>query len=240
MSKETDNKNVHEGHRKRVRERFLKNGLKDFEDYQILEFLLFYVYKRKDTNEIAHELLNEFGSLENVFGATCDEMRSVKGIGESAAILVSLIGQMQNRINNKCLEPGVFLTTDEITGNYCVDYMKNLKHERLILISMNSEKKVLGVDVISEGDHGATSVDVRKIVTSALKRKATAVVIAHNHPGDSVHPSDSDIVITGRIVSVLEGMDIAVTDHIICNDTTYTSMASRGILDRNYYVRSRI
>lgn len=239
MNNASENKNIHEGHRKRVREKFLKTGLQNFEDYQLLEFLLFYVYKRKDTNEIGHELMNEFHTLENVFSAPYDELCKIKGVGDSAATLISLIGQMRNRINTKPDTVGKYLPTNEMTGEFCVDYLKNLPHERLILISMNSERKVLGVDIISDGDHSATAVDIRKILKLALKRKAVGVVLAHNHPGDSPHPSDTDIAMTAKVISVLEGIDILVIDHIVCNDTSYASMATRGILDEDSRVRGR-
>ena len=100
---------------------------------------------------------------------------------------------------------------------------------------MNCERKVLGVDVVSNGDHSATVMDIRKILNLALKRKATAVVLAHNHPGDSPHPSDSDIITTTRVISVLEGIDIMVCDHIICNDVSFVSMEERGFLSQQKY-----
>ena len=192
--------NLHAGHRERVRARFLKNGISDFEDYQILEFLLFYVYSRKDTNEIGHALIREFGSLSNVFAATTDELTKVPGVGEKGAALISMIGQLNHRLSFKPIKGGTYLHTCDILGQYCIDYFKNLNTERLILISMNCEHKVLGVDVISDGDHSATVVDIRKILNIALKRKATTVALAHNHPGDSPNPSDSDIVISKKII----------------------------------------
>ena len=230
--KKVENENIHAGHRERVRARFLKNGISDFEDYQILEFLLFYVYNRKDTNEIGHALIKEFGSLDNVFSATYDELCRVKGVGDRAATLINMIGQLNHRLSFKPIKNGTYLTTTQIIGKYCIDYFRNLTNERLILISMNCERKVLGVDVISDGDHSATVVDIRKILNLALKRKATMVVLSHNHPGDSPHPSDSDIIMTTRVINVLEGIDIMVADHIICNDVSFVSMDERGFLSQ--------
>ena len=225
-------KTIHAGHRERVLSRFLKNGISDFEDYQILEFLLFYVFKRIDTNEIGHALMEEFGSIGNVFSATVDELTKVPGVGEKGAALISMIGQLNHRLNFKPIKNGAYLQTSEILGQYCIDFFKNLNTERLVLISMNCERKVLGVDVISDGDYSATTVDIRKILNIALKRKATIVVLAHNHPGDSPNPSDSDIIISKKIINVLEGIDIMVADHIICNDTSFVSLDERGFLSR--------
>jgi len=240
MNKDSEAKNIHSGHRERVRKRFLKDGISSFSDYQILEMLMFYVHKRKDTNEIGHNLINEFGSLENVFSATFDELCTVDGVGESGAVLIRLIGQLFNRVNARPIETGTYLSSTEITGQYLIDYFKNLSVERFVLISMNCERKILGVDIISEGDHSATAVDIRKIVNIAMKRKATVVLLAHNHPGDSTNPSDSDIVVTGKIINVLEGLDIMVADHIICNDTSFSSLEERGFLSEGPNYRGRL
>jgi len=177
MNSDIEKKNIHEGHRKRVRERFLQSGISSFDDYQLLEFLMFYVHKRKDTNEIGHALMDEFGSLENVFSASYDELCAVPGVGESGASLITLVGQMRNRINQKPKKGVTYLKTTEIMGEFCIDLFKDLATERLILLSLNCERKLLGVDIISDGDYSATVVDIRKILSYALKRKATMVVL---------------------------------------------------------------
>ena len=240
MDKNTEKKNVHAGHRERVRERFLKEGISGFEDHQILEFLMFYIHKVKDTNVIGHNLIKEFGSLDNVFFAEYDDLCNVDGVGPAGATLISFIGQLISRVSSKDIKQGTVLSTTTETGLYCVEYFKNLPNERFILISMNCEHSVLGVDIISDGDYKATAVDMRKIVNIALKRKAAAVILAHNHPGDSTHPSDSDVIITGKIINILEGLDIAVADHIICNNTTFSSMEERGILSEKYNFQGRV
>ena len=224
--------NIHAGHRERMYSKFMKNGISAFEDHEILEFLLFYVEKRKDTNKTGHALIKEFGSLEKVFSATVDELTRVLSVGEKGAMLLSMIGQLNHRINCKPIKKGTYLNTSQLLGKYCIDYFKNLSTERLVLISMTCDHMVIDVDVISNGDHSATSVDIRKILNTALKRKAAMVVLAHNHPGDSPNPSDSDIIISRKIINVLEGIDILVADHIICNDTTFVSLDERGFLSR--------
>lgn len=225
-----ENSNLHTHHRERMRKRFHDGGISAMEDHHILEFLLFYVYSRKDTNGIAHLLLKEFGSLEKVFAATEDELMAIDGIGERGAMLLSLIGQLVNRVHSKPISPGEYLDTDEKAGEYCMEYFRGLNIEKFILICTNTERKILSVDVISEGDHSATTVDIRKILRLVLKNKATSVIIAHNHPGDSPHPSDSDIAITGRILDVLEGIDVEVIDHIVCGERYYVSMDQRGFM----------
>ena len=191
---------------------------------------MYYVHARKNTNEIGHELLQEFGTLEKVFSATEEELIRINGIGEQGAVLLSLIGQLVNRVYHKSISKGVYLKTQDVTFEYCMDYFKGLDIEKLILISMNSDKRVLSVDVIREGDHSASVVDIRKILRLALKNKATCVILAHNHPGDTPNPSDSDIIVTGRIIDVLEGIEISVCDHIICGENYCVSLEQRGFM----------
>ena len=230
--KETVQKvNVHKGHRERVRQRFLQGGIDSLDDYQILEFLLFYVHKRKDTNPLGHELINKFKTLDGVFSATYEELCSVDGIGDSGASLITLIGQLRNRIKRSNMTRKVRLYTTEDAAEYCAQYFEDLPNERMIVISLNSKKDVIATDIISEGGPNSALVDVRKVLEIALLRKASGIILSHNHPGDSTHPSASDLVVTSNIIRVLEGINISVIDHIICNDKTYTSLAERGFLD---------
>ena len=222
--------NIHEGHRERMRTRFKEKGISYLEDHEILELLLYYVYARKDTNNIGHALLRKFGSLEKVFAASEEELLEVEGIGDRASVLIELIGQLVNRVHHKPIPKGKILDDYEKAGQYCMDYFRGLEVEKLILISMDAKNKIINTDVISEGDHSASVVDIRKILRLALKNKAVSVLLAHNHPWDSPNPSDSDIIITGKIVDVLEGIDISVADHIICGDKYYVSMDQRGFI----------
>ncbi len=231
-SKDNKKPNIHAGHRKRMRDRFKSKGLSGLEDHEILELLMYYVYAQRNTNDIGHDLLREFGSLEKVFYATEEELLDIKGIGERGATLISLVGQLVNRIHHRPILKGVYLDTEEKTFEYCMDYFRGLKHEKLILISMNTQREVQAVDVISEGDHSASVVDIRKILRLALKNKAAAILLAHNHPEDSPNPSDSDIIITGRVIDVLEGIDIAVADHVICGEEYCVSLEQRGYLGK--------
>ncbi len=229
MDKKTDN-NIHEGHRQRIINKFLENGVNAFEDHELLEILMYFVHRRRDTNELGHVLLNEFRSMDGVFSAKYDELLKVNGIGPKGALLISFIGQIRNRIGQKPLK-GTSLPSIEATGKYCCSLLKDLAAERLILICLNASRNVIAVDTISNGDFGATAVDIRRIVELALKHNAVGVILAHNHPGDTVHPSMSDVAATGQIIAVLEGMNISVIDHIICSGDDYSSMAMRGVID---------
>ncbi len=229
MSEKT--KNVHKGHRDRVRNRFLQKGIGAFDDHEILEFLLFYVHRVKDTNTIGHELIDRFKTLDGVFSASYEELCKVNGIDKAGASLITFVGQLRNRISLSSTKQKLRLSTNKDAGEYCMGFFEHLSNERVILVSLNSLRDVLAVDIISEGGPNSAHVDVRKIVETAMMRKASGVIIAHNHPGDSTHPSSADVAVTDRVIRVLEGIDIAVIDHIICNETSYTSMSERGILE---------
>ncbi len=223
-------KNEHANHRKRMRSRFFKYGISAFEDHEALEMLLYSAHKIKNTNVIAHDLLKTFGSLEKVLNATKDELCTVENVDNAAACHLMLVGQLINRVSSKPIKKNVCLSSSDVAGQFCIDYFKGLANEVFIVISLDCRRRVLNVDVIGEGDYNSVYVDVRKVVVAAMRNKADMVILAHNHPSDTVHPSDNDIALTNKIITVLEGIDIAVSDHIICNDHSYSSMEERGIL----------
>ena len=231
MSENKDVKNVHAGHRERMRTKFLKRGIDAFDDHEILEFLLFYVNKQRNTNPIGHNLIEKFKTLEAVFDASYEELLAVDGVGEAGASLIKLIGQIPNRLSSDGARRKIRLVTSRDAAEYCAQFFKGLDHERMLMISLNSVKDVLAVDVISDGSFNATNADVRKIVELALQRKATGVILSHNHPSDSPHPSAADTLATTKIMDILEGINIAVIDHIICSDDSFCSMSERGLMD---------
>ena len=224
--------NPHAGHRQRMKEKFMKCGINAFSDYQALEFLMFYIHKRKDTNIIGHDLINEFKNLEGVFGASYESLIKVKGIGPEAALLINFIGQLRNKIfldSRKCEHKIMVNTT--YAGNYFCDMFRDLNIERFMIMSLKANREIIATDTISEGTVTSTSADLRTIAEMVFKRKAAAVIIAHNHPSGNVHPSGTDIALTKRIVQMLELMDVAVIDHIICSGEHFTSMFERGFMD---------
>lgn len=225
-------KNPHAGHRQRMKEKFKECGINAFSDYQVMEFLMFYIYRRKDTNIIGHELINEFKNLEGVFSTPYESLIKVNGIGHEAALLINFIGQLRNKISldSKRCEHEIMINTT-YAGNYFCDLFRDLNFERLMLMSLRANREIIAVDTISEGTVTSTPADLRTIAEMVFKRNAAAVIIAHNHPSGNVHPSGTDIALTKRIVQMLELMDVAVIDHIICSGERFTSMFERGFMD---------
>lgn len=220
--------NIHEGHRKRMKERFMKSGLDDFAPHNVLEFLLFYSIPRGDTNPIAHRLIDAFGSLSGVFDATPEELMKVSGVGESTAILISMIPQMARKyLEDKADAVNVVGGCGDI-GAYLLPKFVGRTNEALMMVSIDNKNKVISCSVVAEGTVDSTKVSRRKVMEEAMKVKATRVILAHNHPRGVAVPSAEDVAMTREIGRLFAQVGIELVDHIIIADDDYVSMAASG------------
>lgn len=220
--------NIHEGHRKRMKERFLKSGLDDFAPHNVLEFLLFYSIPRGDTNPIAHRLIDAFGSLSGVFDATPEELMKVSGVGESTAILISMIPQMARKyLEDKADAVNVVGGCGDI-GAYLLPKFVGRTNEALMMVSIDNKNKVISCSVVAEGTVDSAKVSRRKVMEEAMKVKATRVILAHNHPRGVAVPSAEDVAMTREIGRLFAQVGIELVDHIIIADDDYVSMAASG------------
>lgn len=222
---------MHEGHRKRLKERFLKEGLDSFEPHQVLELLLFFSIPRRDTNEIAHGLLKKYGSLSGVFEADLKDLSQTPGIGENSAYLLTLIPDLSRRYFNDKWRDKPELNSSTKAGQYAVSLFAGRPYEVFYIICLDAQNKVNYAEMVCEGTINEAPVYPRLIVESALRHKANTVILAHNHPGGSLNPSRADIEATNRIRIALEAISIKVVDHIIVCGSKYVSFAERGLLD---------
>ena len=219
-------KNVHDGHRGRMKERFYNTGLDGFADHEILEFILFFVIPLKDTNKIAHGLLAHFGSLSGVLLATNKELQQVDGIGSQAATLVSLFAPVARRLFTGD-EPMTSIDTSNAAAKYVISLFYGMRKECLYLICMDSSYRVLHQQVMVEGSIDNLPVYPREIAAVTLRHNATHVILAHNHPGGNPQPSRQDIVITLDIVKALSPLGIQLCDHIIVSGRDYYSFSEK-------------
>ena len=219
---------IHDGHRQRLKERFLKEGLDHFDELYVLELLLFYCIPRKDTNPIAHRLLDHFGSLTAVFDATVEELQKVPGISKNTATFLTLIPQTGRYYQVKRSEPGDILTTIEQCGKYLVPYFYGRENETVFLLCLDAKCKVLGCKMVGEGSVNSASVPIRRVVEIALNTNATTVVLAHNHPSGLAFPSADDIQTTLRVAKAMEAVEITLADHIVVADNDFVSMLQSG------------
>ena len=237
LTRETD-KQIHQNHRDRLRNRFIQeNGFDSFTDVQILELLLFYAKAQGDTNPLAHELLDEFGSLKGVLEARPEQLMNVPGIGPQAATLISMVVPL-TRVWHRCAmaEPEKIGNSRE-AENYCMSILAGERTEGFYVVSLNAQCKVLGRRKISEGSLSEVSAYPRMVMETALNYNAHSVLLCHNHPGGTCAPSAEDIASTVQLQRLLNGVGILVLDHIIvAGDKTY-SMIQHGDID--YRIRGR-
>lgn len=231
--------NVHDGHRLRVKQRFLAEGLEHYEHHQILEMLLFYGFPRKDTNELAHQLIRTFGSLSRVLEAPYEELVRVKGMSANAAVLVSFCGQLLQAYYKDKFATGMVLHTTEETGRFLLPYFLGRKNEAVALICLDNRCKVLNCSVIFEGSVNSTEINIRLVLQHALMHNATAVILAHNHPSGHALPSREDIDTTIAMAKALTVADIRLLDHIIIAENDFISMRDTASLKAIFHCNWR-
>ena len=227
----TENKNPHSGHRERMRKKFLDNDIDVFSDHEILEFLLYYSNAQRDTNPIAHDLLERFQNLNAVFEASKSELEEVKYVKDSTASLIMFVSQLIKRLEADRLRKRIYFHDVCSIADYCCTLIGSYTTEKHIMLSFDNNYRLIATDYISDGNTKEVFVDKPKIVKYALQRKASLVYLAHNHPGGRLDPSDDDIVQTNDLGHLLNNLGIRLADHIVCHGRKFTTMAERQILE---------
>ena len=219
---------IHDGHRQRLKDRFLREGLDGFTDVQVLELLLFYVVPRKDTNPIAHDLVDRFGSLARVLDASVLKLTEVNGVTENGATFLKLVREIERRY---ALSQGeeIILNTIDDCCEYLVRFFKGKRNETVFLLSLDAKLKLLSCREVGEGSVNYASVPIRRVVEMALGDGATSVILAHNHPSGLAVPSNDDVATTRRLATALSAVEIQLVDHIVVADDDYVSMVQSGI-----------
>ena len=219
---------IHEGHRQRLKDRFLREGLDNFDELYVLELLLYYCIPRKDTNPIAHALLDTFGSLTGVLEATVEELERIPGISHNAATFLNLVHQTGRYYQVKRVQTGDILRTIDQCGNYMVPHFYGRENETVFLLCLDAKCKVLGCKLVGEGSVNSANIPIRRVVETALNTNATTVILAHNHPSGLAIPSDEDVETTMRVAKAMESVEITLADHIVVADNDYVSMVQSG------------
>ena len=220
-------KQPHTGHRARVRARFLREGLDAFEDHNALELLLFYAVPQRDTNELAHKLINAFGSLSAVFDAPVQSLMQVGGISENTAVLIKLIPAMYGKyVRSKQNPDTLFLKSAEAAGAYFTSLFAGKSTEHFYAVCMNHKCKVLKTVLISDGTASETPINTRKLLEAAVHTGASDMLLAHNHPEGVAAPSVADVEETAKLFHMLKNMQVQLNDHFIVAGDEWFSMAS--------------
>ncbi len=217
-------KSIHHGHRARLKAQYLQNGLEGLTDIQKIELLLFFAIPQKDTNPIAHNLINRFGSLKKVVEADYNDLLSVSGIKENSALLLSLLKSFKNY----CFKPDNDDCVNLDTTGKALGYVKKLFYgstiEEFYVVCLTKEGKPINYALINKGTIDEVNIQIRTITQVALDNKVNRIIICHNHPVSSSQMSDEDIDITYSIICSCVLNSIDVLDHIIIGEYDDLSM----------------
>lgn len=221
--------NPHEGHRARLKNRFLKEGLERFEEHNVLELMLFYGIPYKDTNDIAHSLIEKFGSFERVLEAPVERLCDVDGVGENTAIMLKLFHAVNKYYDEKKHQLKVRLSNPDDIVTFVKAHCRFRSEEVFTVFALDGDCKYLAYEDISTGSAGMTEVNTRKAVDFMLRSKAACAIVTHNHPSGNLTASVQDMTATRRLADALRIIDVKLLDHIIIGDDEYLSMRSKDI-----------
>ncbi len=215
---------IHDGHRQRLMERFNKEGLDHFDPVQVLELLLFYSIPRRDTNEIAHALLNRFGSVSKVMDASLEELMQVPGVGKNTAVFLHLAKQAGRYYQVDSTRKGAVMKDTEDCGKFLLPHFIGRQKETVFLLCLNANCNVISCREVGEGEINSAVISPRRVVEIALAEKASTVVLAHNHPSGVALPSREDVMVTQRLAAALAAVEVTLFDHLIVAGDDYVSL----------------
>ena len=226
-----------QGHRERIKEKFLKNGIDGFAEYEILELLLTYCIPRKDTKPIAKELLNKFKSLDNVFKADFDKLSAIDGLGKNSIVFFKLIGDLPSIIykdelkNKKLIDKETLkISNKDILLKYLRNKIGYEEIEKFYVLYLSSSNEVIEFEENSVGTLDRSSVYPREIYKKIINLNAKSVILAHNHPSDNITPSKCDIELTNEIAKGLKNFGALLIEHIIVTKNSYFSFLEEGLI----------
>lgn len=229
-----DNKDkpIHTGHRQRMRAKFLQSGLDGFEIHESLELLLYYAVPRKDTNPLAHKIIDNFGSLSAALDAPIDALREC-GLSENAAILLKLIPQISRLYLDDKRDDSKAVRLETI-GDRLLHKFVGRDYEAVVLLLMDAKHKEVFCGVISKGSVNSCDLYIRKIIENIMIYNASYAVLAHNHPSGLALPSLADIESTKSVSSALSLVGVQLLDHIVVADDDYVSMLQSGLCNEAF------
>ena len=217
-----NNSSLHSGHRARLKEKVINFGPDSFSDHELLEVLLFFSIPRANTNDIAHTLINTFGSLDGVFNAGYERLILVDGIGASSALLLSLVGMLNSRNRKKQFSKRKKYSDLRQVGEMLTEYYRGIELERFCALYFDASMRLIEISVISEGAIGEVAVTPSKIAREAVIKGAASVIVAHNHPLGASSLSTSDRNVTHLIQATLAAVEIPLIEHIVVGEVGYS------------------
>ncbi|MCR4662892.1 MAG: DNA repair protein RadC [Endomicrobiaceae bacterium] len=222
------------GHRQRVKERFLKTGFDNWQDYEILEFALFFVIPRKDTKQTAKDLIKKFGSLKELLNADYDklteEFKDIDGVGNNTAFFFKFLKEISVKYSEFKIRDKEKLSSPQDVVEFLKNSIGTCEEEKMYAVFFNASNKVLDFKEISEGTVARSAVYPGKIAREALLTNARSVIVAHNHPGGVCKPSQNDIIATEAVQKALKAVEVILLDHIIVTVSDFYSFKDNGLI----------
>ncbi len=219
-------KNVHSGHRARVKERFLREGLSGFEKHNVLELLLFYSIPQRDTNPIAHALVNRFGSLRGVFEASFEELCEVDGVSEHTATLIKLVPSVWATAAGE-IDTNVKYDSVSKIAKLLIKRYAGMTKEMPVLVLMDNSWRIIDIVNLEEGSVNQSRLDSRKIAEYCIKSNAARVLVAHNHPNGSILPSNEDVTATEMLTSLFRSIKVEFLEHLLIAGDKYDVLLAK-------------
>ena len=219
-----------EGHRGRLREKFLEHGLEKLTDDEIVELLLTMATPRRDCKQTAREALKSFGGLAHVLEASVEDLQKIQGIGATNAMGITMVQQIARKFLREKIIRGDYLNSFDEALEYFAHAMKASARETLHVLYLSSQNAILGEERFTSGAPGSVAVHPRQVVETAFKLSGASVVMAHNHPGGDIKPSQEDIRATRNLFFALRFVDISLRDHLIITAETHFSFMKEGLM----------
>ena len=233
-------KQIHAGHRQRMHERVQKYGLESLAEHEMLEYLLYFTITRRDTNPIAHALLERFGDFAGVLEADEEELCLVEGMGPASARFLHLLPQISACYHRSLTRDRRRLQTVEQMGEYLMARFRGTVRERVLLVCLDRQRRITCTSWLGSGTADMVELPIREAIAQAVRLKAHWVVLCHNHPSGNALPSRQDIEATAELARGMFVVGVELLDHIIVTETEYLSLRQRSELPEAGNERLRI
>lgn len=224
----------HSGHRQRVRKKFIENGFDVFEPHEALEMFLFYAIPRKDTNPLAHRLLDRYLTIGGVCDAPIDELMEEFGLSESAAAYIKMLPEMSRLYNESKMSDDNIIDYENLGKLFQTKFIGRTS-EAVALMLGDAKGKMIYFNIISKGSLNSSDMPIRKIVDLSLRHNAKTAFIAHNHPSGMALPSHSDLLTTQTVRETLLSVGVDLIDHFIITDDDYVSLRDSGLAGNIFF-----
>ena len=229
-------KHRHTGHRERMKAEFLARGLEGWSDHRVLELLLFYTIPQGDVNDLAHELVERFGSLAGVMDASVEELKKVKGVGDHTAVFLRMLPAVLGRYQGARTRLSAIINSPEEAYAWLEPYFFGARNEMVYVLCLDGKRQVLGVRKVAEGSIELAEVNTRRIAEEAIGLRAAQIYVAHNHVSNLAIPSQADWLTTDTLRGALRPIGIELIDHLVFVDGDMVSLKDSEHLKSLQYV----